>query len=158
MSLTFSLSLEFDHKTAKVVFGQMSESEVFFTKEQNAFFEFRIVYPFALSYLKMTPADLYQHVAHLRKMEYEQRINQVDNGSFTPMIMLSTGGMGSEMTVAMKHLARKLAAKRKEAYPAVATMLRCSMAFNVASARHDRHALEKLDNPSDLMVQELHLR
>ena len=72
------------------------------------------------------------------------------------------------MTVAMKHLARKLAAKRKEAYPAVATMLRCSMAFNVARsalvclrgsrARHDRHALEKLDNPSDLMVQELHLR
>ena len=84
------------------------------------------------------------------------------------MIMLSTGGMGSEMTIAMKHLARKLADKRKESYPAVATMLRCSMAFNVARSslvclrgsrtRHNKQALERLDNPSDLMVQELHLR
>jgi len=68
----------------------------------------------------MTPADLYEHVAHLRKMDYEQRINQVDNGSFTPMVMFSTGGMGSEMTIAMKHLARKLADNRKESCPAVA--------------------------------------
>jgi hypothetical protein len=161
---------QFDHKTAKVAPDVRSDVRVrgFFTKEQNAFFEFRIVYPFASSYLKMNPADLYEHVAHLRKMEYEQRINQVDNGSFTPMILLSTGGMGAEMTIAMKHLARKLADKRKEAYPAVATMLRCSMAFNVARsalvclrgsrARHEKQALEKLDNPSDLMVQELHLR
>ena len=82
--------------------------------------------------MKLAPAELYEHVAHLRKMEYEHRINQVDHGSFTPMIMLSTGGMGSEMTIAMKHLARKLADKRKESYPAVATLLRCSMAFIVA--------------------------
>ena len=101
----------FDHKTAKVAADVRSDVRVrgFFTKEQNAFFEFRIVYPFASSYLKLAPAELYEHVAHLRNMEYEQRINQVDNGSFTPMIMLSTGGMGSEMTIAIKHLARKLA-------------------------------------------------
>ena len=160
----------FDHKTAKVAADVRSDVRVrvFFTKEQNAFFEFRIVYPFASSYLKLAPAELYEHVAHLRKMEYEQRINQVDNGSFTPMIMLSTGGMGAEMTIAMKHLARKLADKRKESYPAVATLLRCSMAFNVersslvclrgSRARHEKQVLEKLDNPSDLMVQELHLR
>src|SRR5579863_3307048 len=125
---------QFDHKTAKVAPDARSDVRVrgFFTKEQNAFFEFRIVYPFASSYLKLAPAELYDHVAHLRKMEYEQRINQVDNGSFTPMIILSTGGMGAEMTIAMKHLARKLADKRKESYPAVATLLRCSMAFNVA--------------------------
>ena len=100
-----------DRKTAKTQADARSDVRVrgFWHKEQNAFFEFRVLYPSASSYLNQSPLELYEHFAQARKLEYEQRINQVDSGSFTPMIMLSSGGMGPEMTMAVKHLARKLA-------------------------------------------------
>ena len=50
------------------------------------------------------------------------------------MIMTSLGGMGHEMSVAVKHLASKIADKRKENYSMVVNVLRCKLAFAVARA------------------------
>jgi len=53
--------------------------------------------PSASSYLSKSPATLYKGVAKTKKCEYEERINQVEHGSFTPMIMTSSGSMCNEM-------------------------------------------------------------
>ena len=55
-------------------------------------------------------------MSRARKREYQERINQVDNGSFKPMILASTGGTGDEMDVALKVLGGKLAEKNNEVY------------------------------------------
>ena len=48
----------------------------------------------------------------------------VDAGSFTPMIASSTGWMGPEMQMALKHLALLLAEKNGEKYADVMSLLR----------------------------------
>ena len=49
------------------------------------------------SYLSTSIPALYRRFSKERKREYEERINVVDAGSFTPMIASSTGGMCPEI-------------------------------------------------------------
>ena len=72
------------------------------------------------------------HMSNARKREYQERINQVDNGSFTPMILASTGGTGDEMDVALKVLGGKLAEKNNEVYSHVMGDIRARFAFAIA--------------------------
>jgi len=104
----------------------------FWRKGQDAFFEFRVFYPFASSYLSSSLPALYRRHSKARKREYEERINRVDCGSFTPMVAASTGGMCAEMHIALKFLASLLAEKRGEKYCDVMRLLRCRFAFAMA--------------------------
>ena len=76
----------------------------FFTRMRNAFFEFRVLYPLAASYLGKNASQLFEEVAQQRRREYRQRIVEVDDGDFTPMIMFTNGSMGPEMTAVIKRL------------------------------------------------------
>ena len=67
-----------------------------------------------------------------RRREYLQRINDVDCGSFVPMIMSSTGAIGPEMSMAIKTLVGRLADKRKEAPSYVTGIVRARFAFALA--------------------------
>ena len=79
----------------------------FWGNKKDAFFEFRVFYPFASSLANKSVDASFSHMSKARKREYQERINQVDNGSFTPMILASTGGTGDEMDVALRILAAK---------------------------------------------------
>ena len=103
----------------------------FFVEQQNAFFDFRVFYPFASSHNTKSPAQLFKKIASDKKREYEQRMIEVDNASFIPMIMSSSGMMGPEMTIVLKHLARKLATQSGEQYSHVVGVLRCRFAFSM---------------------------
>ena len=58
---------------------------------QSAFFEFRVFYPFARAYSSGSPCDVFDRIEMSRKREYRERINVVDSGCFTPMVISSTG-------------------------------------------------------------------
>jgi len=47
------------------------------------------------------------------------------------MVMSSSGGIGPEMTIALKHLARKLADKKNEPYSKTINVLRCRLNFSM---------------------------
>src|SRR6056300_1738638 len=66
----------------------------FWGNKKDAFFEFRVFYPFVSSLANKTVDASFSLMSKARKREYEERINQVDNRSFTPMILASTGGTG----------------------------------------------------------------
>ena len=104
----------FDHKTANMTDEARSDTRVrnFWGNKANAFFDFRVFYPFANSYVESKITSLYTEFEKTKEREYKQRIREVEDGSFTPMIMSSTGGMGPQMTAALKHLAAKLAEKK----------------------------------------------
>ena len=101
----------FDLKSANVKPDARSDVRVrgFWTRRENAFFDFKVTYPFASSHLSKPPKTLYRSAATAKKREYEQRICEVEGGSFTAMVMSSTGGMGPEMSMAVKRLSSKLA-------------------------------------------------
>ena len=138
----------------------------FWSPHRDAFFEFRVSYPFAVTYENRKPHKLCEHLSKMRKREYEQRVREVDGADFTPMVMLSTGSVGAEMDVAIKSLASKLAMKREEAYSHVCGLVRCSFAFALARSalvclrgtrsRHV-HVLDPFRFRADVAMHELEM-
>ena len=101
----------------------------FWTDKRNAFFDARVFYPFASSYWNQKPAQLHRKFEKEKKRAYGQRLAEVEDGDFTPLVMSSTGGMGGEMQLALKLLAHKIAEKRRGRYSQVVCLLRRKMAF-----------------------------
>ena len=86
---------EFAHNSAKMADDARSDARVrgFWKRCRNAFFEFRVFYAFASTHKSKSPAKLYKHIANIRRREYGARINNVEDGDFTPMILSSSGGL-----------------------------------------------------------------
>ena len=117
----------------------------------------------------MTPAELYERFESTRSAEYEERINKVDCGSFTPMVMSSSGGMGPRMTMALKHLAERLADKTNQLYSVTFALLRCKFVFCLLrsalvclrgsrSIRRPMHSPIAHEAPADLAASETNLK
>jgi hypothetical protein len=122
---------KFEFKTANREDDARTDVRVrdFYGNKQNAFFEMRVFDPSASSYAHRSLSALFKTFEKTRSRQYEHRINLVDNGNFTPMIMATNGVMGPRMTVAFKHLAWQIAGKRSELYSQVAGVLRCKFSF-----------------------------
>ena len=51
-----------------------------------------------------------------KRREYMQRVLDVENGSFTPLVFGTNGGLGEECTKFLGELASKIAKKDNESY------------------------------------------
>ena len=98
---------------------------------QNAYLDVKVFNPSAPSYRKSQPQACYSQHERIKKRAYEQRINEIEHGSFTPLIFSTTGGMGKAATVFYKRLASKLAEKRKQPYSLCIRWLRCQLNFSL---------------------------
>ncbi len=76
----------------------------FWCRQQNAFFDIRVFYPHASSYLHRSLPSLFQSMEKRKKREYQDRILNVEQASFTPLVFASTGGMGQEASAAIKKI------------------------------------------------------
>ena len=78
------------------------------------------------------PADqLYQLMENKKKAKYNERILQVEKGSFTPIVGSTFGGWGKEATKYHKRIASLLAEKKNERYADVMSHLRTCLRFCV---------------------------
>ena len=121
-------------------------------------------YPLAKSYLNQRLPSVYKRLEQRKKREYGKRVQNVDAGTFTPMVMASTGGMGREMDMAIKRLASELAERRGEDYSQVCGLVRCRFAFVMQRAalvclrgsrsRYRRDYCGLLDTPADVVLSE----
>ena len=123
----------FESKSAKKEDEARSDVRVrgYWGNYRNAFFEFRVFYPHAHSYKSTKPQALYKQIARTRRREYGERVSQCEDADFTPMILSSSGGMGAEMSMAIKHLAKKVSEKQNLAYSRVAGYLRAMFSFEM---------------------------
>ncbi len=124
----------FQHRTANTDPDARADIRVrgFWTQGRNAFFDTRVFYPYARSYQSKTLRSLLHKVEGDKKREYRERINEIEHGSFTPLVFSSCGAMGQEATVVIKKLADVIATKRNESYTRVVGWMRCSLAFSLA--------------------------
>ncbi len=105
----------------------------FWRRSQSAFFDMRVFYPYARSYLaRKSLQAVFQSHEKAKRREYGERILQVEHGSFTPLVFSAAGGMGPEAAVFVKKLASDLARKRGVEYANVISWLRCSLAYSLA--------------------------
>ncbi len=79
---------------------------------QSAFCDVRVFNPLAPSNCQSSLTAIYRHHETLKRRCYEQRIREMEHGSFTPLVFSAIGGMASAATIVYKRLASLLAEKR----------------------------------------------
>ena len=98
---------------------------------ERTFLDVRVMHPNSPSYLNATPDHLYSQHEREKKRTYNDRILQVEKGSFTPLVFSTTGGMGSEATKYHKRVARLISEKRGEEYSDVVNYIRTRIRFSL---------------------------
>ena len=86
----------------------------FWNPIQDAFFYVSIFHPNAPCYRSKETAAIYRQHDSAKKREYNQRIQDVENGVFTPLVFSTSGGMGREGSTFYKRLADLLSQKQEK--------------------------------------------
>ena len=68
----------------------------FWERQRSAFFDVRVCHPNVGSYADLTPQQIYSKHENEKKRKYAERILQIEQGNFTPLIFTTTGGMAPE--------------------------------------------------------------
>ena len=101
----------------------------FWLPGQSAFFDVRVFDPFAQRYKSQSLHKCYISNENEKKRKYNQRVLEVENGSFTPLGFALTGGMGRECKTFIGQLAEKIATKRNLNTSLVTSWLRTKINF-----------------------------
>ena len=84
----------------------------FWQRGQLAFFDVRIINPFAKSHLNQKLENTFKSNEAEKKRKYNKRVLEVEQGSFSPFVMSPYGGQGKETEIVITTLATKIAEKR----------------------------------------------
>ena len=87
----------------------------FWQEHEMAFFDIRVFNPFAKSYLNQNQSleSVFRNHENQKKKSYNQRVIQVEHGTFTPIVTSSLGGLGRETGAFVTRLIEKLDRKKK---------------------------------------------
>ena len=99
------------------------------TTGQRAFFDVRVFNPFARRYSGLTLSQAYRSNESEKKRLYNDRVMKVENGTFTPLVFSSAGGMAPECKIFIKQLSSLVADHRKETYSLVASWIKTKLSF-----------------------------
>ena len=98
------------------------------------FFDVRVFNPLAASNQNPNILMTFQRHEREKRRLYDQRIREIEHGSFTPLVFSACGGMGPSTTIAYKRLAALIAEKRGQRYCCVMQCLRCQLSFSLLRA------------------------
>ena len=130
----------FDYKSANKQADARSDIKCcgFWSNKRQAYFDVKVVSPFARSYAHLKPAQLFKMAEKAKIREYGARIREVEHGDFNPLVFTCTGGMAPQCHSVMKHLAEQLSKKQNIQLSVVSGWLRCRLSFALLrSASHD---------------------
>jgi hypothetical protein len=101
----------------------------FWRKAQNAFFDVQISNINSDSYKQLPPKKVYERLEREKRRRYNNRVMNIEHGTFTALIFSISGGMGSESLSFHKALANKIAMKTNDKYCNVINFIRCKLSF-----------------------------
>ena len=85
-------------------------------RRMAAFFDIRLCHPNADSYRDLSPKQIYRIHENEKKRKYNSRVTEIEQGTFTPLVFTTTGGMADECLRYHSRLAELLSAKKQESY------------------------------------------
>ena len=98
-------------------------------KMQLAYMDVRIFHANAPSHIN-TPLDqLYRRNENLKKLSYGKRVREVEGGAFSPLVMNTAGGIGTEFVKVLQTLSHRISTRTKEPYSEVISHLRTRLRF-----------------------------
>ena len=106
----------------------------FWIKGQQAFFDVRVFDPNASCYLHQSMQQCYIKNENEKKRHYNERILNVDNRSFTPLVFSLYGGMSRECKTFYGRLADMIAEKRKTLPSITSSWIRTKICFALLRA------------------------
>ena len=68
----------------------------FWDRQSSAFFDVRVCHPNAESYKDLSPEQIYRQHENGKKRSYAKRVMEIEQGTFTPLVFSTTGGMAEE--------------------------------------------------------------
>src|SRR5689334_15637465 len=98
----------------------------FWSNKRQAFFDVKVVSPFAKSYARMKPAQLFKMAENAKIRERSQ---EVEHGDFNPLVFTCTGGMAPQCHLVPKRLAEQMSKKQNIQHSVVSGWLRCRLSF-----------------------------
>ena len=96
-------------------------------RHQCTFFDVRVFNPLAPSDCRSSLTSTYRHHETQKRRCYEQRVREIEHGSFTPLVFSATGGIAPGATIMYKRLASLLADKRQQEYSKIISWIRCAI-------------------------------
>ena len=115
------------------------------------FFDIRVFNPLAASNHRLPLPQSFLSPERETRIAYEQRVHEVEHGSFTLLVLAATSGMGEAATVSYGQIACLIATKRAQPYCQVIGWLRCVLGFN----NNCVFAAHRTDSTSDQSIQKL---
>ena len=123
------------HKTANSENGarlDIAADNFWGNDRQRAFFVIRVFNPHALSYRNKSPMmQCYKLNEQEKKRAYEERVREIEHGSFAPLVSSISGGMGPIATTVYKRMASLIAEKQNHPYSSTLFWLRCKLSFSL---------------------------
>ena len=132
----------------------------FWTRGQRAFFDVKVFNAYAQRYSNQTLKNAFISNEKEKKRCYNERIINVDRGSFTPLIFAMNGGMGKEAEHFFRALANKLSEKSGDSNSMTMNWLRTKVSFAltrsiVTCIRGTRTMKNNIVRTEDINVVEL---
>ena len=149
----------YEHKTAKT--GEECRPDIrargFWINGQQAFFDVRVFDPTALRYINQNIQQCFVKNENEKKRNYNNRIMNVDNGSFTPLVFSIHGSMGRECKTFYARLAELISEKRKTPSSITSCWIRTKLCFallisSLLCLRGSRCIYRKLDLSDDITI------
>ena len=103
----------------------------FWLSGQRAFFDVRVFNPFAKNYLNQKLDTAFSSNENEKKRHGNQRIMEVEHGSFSPLVFSPYGGNGRKAARFLSELALKLSEKKPMDYSIVIHWVREKLSFNL---------------------------
>ena len=94
------------------------------------FFDIQVYHPNAVSYKELSPKQIYKLHEDEKRQKYASRIIEVENGTFTPLVFTTTGGMSQECQRYHSRLAELISSKKQEDATAIA-WIRTKVSFTI---------------------------
>ena len=124
---------------------------------EHAFFDVRVFNPHVPSNHRHDHSASYSYHKNIKKRAYEQRIQDVEHGSFTSLIFSVTTGLGRIATTTYMRLASMLSSKHDQPYSTTMAWLRCRLFFSllrssIQEIRGARSSLCRFSTTSSLPI------
>jgi hypothetical protein len=101
----------------------------FWRPMRTAYFDIKVVSPYARSYSSMSSKALYVMAEKTKLREYAERIRNVEHADFNPLVFTTAGGMGPQCHLVVKRQASTLSERKGIPNSVVAGWLRCRLSF-----------------------------
>ena len=108
----------------------------FWSRGVTAFFYVRVTHVNSKCNQGKATSTIFQEQKEEKKRRYQQRVLDVEMGSFTPLVFGTNGGMGADCNCFLKRLAEKLSEKNEEPYHITITWIRTLLSFGILRFVH----------------------